>query len=321
MKNLLITLFAFAFILGSFAQKLNKESAGVILYEMPPVEKTIQAYSNYTTKHDAPASSLNSNLLTIINDNGGLPGFTKVGSDGAFDLIVSLSFSDNKFGSTSTVAGSPSGFVGTVSYSSVANIKLMKGDGAIIHEKSMIIKEDFKSTTQTTAPAATSAINTSKATLEQEYFKRATKRIYGHLINQYCYSEEAIMTSCFQIKGKDYDYSSFNAEFENIKLAIGKQTSGNYFSDEIKTLVTTALTFFLDVRTKYDAENKKAMYSNENIGGIDYNIAVCYFLLKDYDNALKYFLEAEKQGKLLTIMLPSFIESSKILVERKANLR
>jgi tetratricopeptide (TPR) repeat protein len=321
MKHIFIILACCSILSISYAQKLNKEGVGGVYYEMPPLEMTIQSYSTFTTKHDAPASSLNSNLLPIINENAKLIGFTKVNNDQQFDLIVSLSFSDNKFSSATSTQANTGGFVGHISYSAVANIKLLKKDGSAIHEKTLILKEDFNSTTQTTAPAAVSAVNSSKAQLEQEYFKRATAKAYAHLNNTYCYCEEYISTSCFMIKEKDFEYSAFNQAYEKIKTAISKQSSGMYLNDEIKTLTEEALLVFISERVTVEPENKKAKYSNENIAGVDYNIAICFFMLRDYENALKYFQLAQEREKLITLTLPTFIESTKELIARKANAR
>jgi hypothetical protein len=321
MKHILTTLAYCSVLSITYAQKLNKEGVGGVYYEMPPLEMTIQPYLTFTTKHDAPASSLNSNLASIIDENAKLTGLTKVNGDQEFDLIVSLSFTDNKFGSATSTQSGSGGFVGHISYSAIANIKLLKKDGSSIHEKTLIIKEDFNSTTQATAPAAVSAVNTSKAQLELEYFKRASNKAYAHLRNTYCYSEEYISTSCFIIKEKDFEYSIFNQAFEKIKTAISKQSSGTYLNDEIKTMTEEALLVFMNERVTVEPENKKAKYSNENIAGVDYNIAICFFLLKDYENALKYFRLAEERERLLTLTLPSFIESTKELIARKANSR
>lgn len=308
-----------------FAQKTKKETAGVISYIIPPVDMTLQDYKNFIVRTNDPSPKHSEqNLSLIINNSANLDGFNKVKDDAIFDFIISLSFSDNKFETTKyTIQKNQEGTLhsANVNYSSLVSTKVMLKDGTVIFESSEVKTKNFQANNKKSKNEATTAINNNKQTNEIEYFKYATLSAMYAVADKYCFVKNSILTKCFTIKAKKFNYDGFNANFENIKKAIEMQTDEVILNDEMIEILTVVKNDLISLKGEVELDNKKAAWNKSNVEAIYYNLAITHFLLKEYEEALEQFKITENINRLTTFVLPSYIADTEKIIARKANLK
>lgn len=309
-----------------YSQKPDKENAGSVCYEIPPADMSLQSYKNVFFRLHLPAPKSAQSIESTVDKACTFSGFERVADVNNYDFLISITITDNGFDTPNypvAKSGETETYGYNVNYGAVTSISVIMKDGNTIYEKSEVIKKYFEKKGYKTKNDATQGLLNEKSAMETAYFEYATNQMLMGPEDKYCYLRSSVVTNYFIIKPKKFDYTEFNACFEKFKQAVSMQNydSRVFLTEEMKPLLSSVVETLLKIKDQIKMDDNKAQYNKDNAGEIYYNLALTYFVLRDYDNALTYFEMAQKENKLITLVLPGYIADCQKMIERKSNMR
>lgn len=126
--------------------------------------------------------------------------------------------------------------------------------------------------------------------LEDEVIKEDMKQVNEAINDQLGYPTKSQKIKFYSAKGKKFDYSDINESINVLKKAFLTYTKTPDKSHDYFTQAVT--TWEKELETK-DVDNKKARIGKKIATGLYINLAFVHTILKNYDKANEYYLEAE----------------------------
>ncbi|NOQ27780.1 MAG: hypothetical protein GQ564_20650 [Bacteroidales bacterium] len=176
---------------------------------------------------------------------------------------------------------------------------LVDKEGYNIHNVHYPNYEDITQTTYTTLVTTSTDIETAFKEYSDNAINHALKITLNKVRNatqeylnkHFSYYTEEIEFKIFTGKSNKFDYSDLDEALINFQKA-AKLYSENELTSEVKIILDECITTWNMAINEYKPNIKKARISNKNIAQIYHNLSVAYYLLDQFDDALK---SAEKE--------------------------
>ncbi|MFS4483279.1 hypothetical protein ACKGJY_09690 [Hyunsoonleella sp. 2307UL5-6] len=168
----------------------------------------------------------------------------------------------------------------------------------VLNGKDIIVQKDFVSE-QIYDTGAMEQIGLAAKILKRDGKKKAfgmyrnmlDKRIldFSDMISEkYGYTVKNVSFKITMGKGKKYDYSNLQQAFDSIKT-ITKNTRKLFIKDEkSKQKIKNCINIWQNAIAEYEPNTKKAKINDKIIGGLYNNMAIAYFLMKDWEKTYEY---------------------------------
>ena len=306
MKNLFFLLLALIICSATFSQKVKLERHGMIWYEVPPTDNSLQAFNSMfvrTTVENIPnfevEQMFKDQAIQAVDKYFGK--FEKKESQEAADFMVTVHFeefhiSKPKVKSSQTKSGEKT--ITQYSYMSEMNYKII----LIIEDKAG--KEFWKTTSFRKDPVvgpAQSSKDMAKMKFDSE-LKSAKKERFKSFVNEqiksaadkYCFVKEGLLIQFGRIKPKKYEYDEINACFDKFKRIAEIQTvDGHLMTEELDQLCQEIIQTMTKELAEAEIDNKKARINKDVDAVLHYHIAMAEFALQSYEKALEHFNKAK----------------------------
>ena len=121
--------------------------------------------------------------------------------------------------------------------------------------------------------------------IKAKVYKESLQKVNNYLNSQVGYPKKTQYIFLYTVKPKKYDYDDYTTAFESAEEAMDALKSDENAISENENKLKSALKIWEDALLKFDPDEKKARI-NKKVATISYhNIAMCYFVMKQYDKA------------------------------------
>lgn len=307
-------LFIFIIILFTtnitWGQKPNTKTVWVDYIQPPeqPLNSNIKTYySEVTNGSDKFQFSISKERSRII-----LQGYEKIDSREEADLIISFKInSTNTEGEVKKVVYEKTledktkvkktgGKYSVDSYLSYSiSFKDAKNYTILKSENGNVAKKTFTSQLFATYGTAVSNYKENKNSVShdllREVYEEELTAFISNLNDKYGFPKKRAGIPIARGKGKKHDYSDLENAYNDFAI-IGKQFNENPTSIDLKTEINACIQTWKTAIGEYQPKSKKVRIGDKNVGYINFNLAGAYFILEEWDEAIKY-LEIVKSTK------------------------
>lgn len=308
MKNISLVIFTALFLTSNLAigQKLDRENVGYYKYTQPPINTVLIPFNSY--KVEGKGMNADAYRRDIILANTNLAGFEKMDESVDADLKVvveeyPVTYEEAK--RTEKVEKyKVDGVEKTRKLYTYACAVKFKYVIKIFHKNGeKLVQDEFSGVDNVQGSQSTSSSNAyedfsnKKKSFHKEITASKVKGLCNKINDNYGFPIKSYYIRTATAKAKKENYDDFFKAYDLFKKGYTAVSENEDNIEEAATSLNEAITIWQEILKESDVENKKARI-NEKITMVTYaNIGFCYFLMKDYPNAIEFFNKSKELDK------------------------
>jgi tetratricopeptide (TPR) repeat protein len=284
-----------------FAQRVDKEKVGIYQYVQLPSDITLVNFKTY--KVDAKGMNGDAYRRDAIASNIALAGYDKIGSREDADFIVEVEEYPLRYGEPQRRTQERTVKVDGVEkkvtdywYSNACNYKyvlhIFNKAGELLLTKEASGEDNIVGRTESSASKAWESYGVAVQQHESSVIPEKVSMLNSIINNVYCFPVKREDIIAGNVKAKKFDYSDVNAGYELLVAGFEIVRVNENAIDDAAVKFNEAITTFTKVLGESNLEDKKARIDKDITAMLYYNIAVSYFLMKDYTKAIENFSKA-----------------------------
>lgn len=293
MKPILITALLLAVNLTSFSQKYVNAKKVKMSYTQFPTSYAIQEYKTWYFLYEGLSNRRQ------VEERIDLPGFERVTDKAKADIVVAITQYEvtstppiqkktnktkkNKDGSTSSYT--VYSYSSTISTTYVSELRLT--NGSVVDSRTETIEKPYTGSSSESPETAKGLFESGLNDKEREAALEGFQKTYHPIREKYCFIKKPTYASFVGFKFKKHDYSALNKISDEATLLLEKE-----LSEEIKTKLKVHIASWEKELSLLEEGNNKARINEKVTGGLYYNIALAWFFMEDYQQALTFINKA-----------------------------